>query len=818
MFPLKSRVCGVESVTRSRRTVVVTWVLLALLFCGRRTQGGEHGLMVFPRDQTFQVGSSATFYCVLPPGQMFDQMYVNGQNSTTNVDAVRINESTFALTVHLERPSDISSTDIICKSRNQEVQMQGGASAFVGYPPDDKTLQCETRDLESVECHWKVGRSTHLSREPTTYRLLGGSCTAAVSVSASRGQCSQKVHVKVVAGVRNWTLTAENVLGKVELTETADLTHRVRMFAPEDVTASAVTRRKVTLKWRWTVQRYRKLNVTCRVKVSHDGTSVVSEASGVGLNSAVVTELIPNWKYNVTVQCRTTQHSWKWGDWSSASAFHTEADVPDALDVWMQMKQNHIVVIWKELLDHQSHGRIIDYTVTWTETTATEQQRNTTTVIHSKRSVVLSVDTSSIRYRITVTARNDMGNSPPSTITTPNVNTDLASVHTSRITGVNGSFPLSWSSSPAASCGYIVDWRPTSRNDTVEWLKVSRHETSANILSKSFKDGLRYSLSIFACTHGAPELLERREGYVREQVIPSGLFTALGWRQQGSKVDVTWAPVAVSEQTAFIEGYVLYWSNSNRSSNVVFNVSTDNPDATSLTATDLEITTYTFTVKALTAVGECGTTSFTVTLNSPTDNLIRTVVISLVSVFLLLLLITLLCCRQWECIKSKIYPPIPEPMLTDKWMLSQVENLCHPRYVDRSLQGEVMDVPELLCETRPPVTDHVTDDEKLFVFTQTPKGYYNQPLKIHSTSPSAVPTESDLPSSLFRGVFANPSYNPTLAPDNEFNPELHNLTSLQNNCDGYTPQSRSVTVTPTDEDTDSHCVVTYLLLPQTPPI
>lgn len=83
----------------------------------------------------------------------------------------------------------------------------------------------------------------------------------------------------------------------------------------------------------------------------------------------------------------------------------------------------------------------------------------------------------------------------------------------------------------------------------MEWLKVSPNETNASIFSskfysspanqlhlcnitfpcvtmhlpryfstpENFNDGVRYSLSIYACTQGAPFLLERREGYVSEE-------------------------------------------------------------------------------------------------------------------------------------------------------------------------------------------------------------------------------------------------------------------------------------------------------------
>ena len=40
--------------------------------------------------------------------------------------------------------------------------------------PGDNNLSCETRDLQSVECLWNVGKDTHLgNKSPTAYHLLG---------------------------------------------------------------------------------------------------------------------------------------------------------------------------------------------------------------------------------------------------------------------------------------------------------------------------------------------------------------------------------------------------------------------------------------------------------------------------------------------------------------------------------------------------------------------------------------------------------------------------------------------------------------------
>lgn len=47
-----------------------------------------------------------------------------------------------------------------------------------------------------------------------------------------------------------------------------------------------------------------------------------------------------------------------------------------------------------------------------------------------------------------------------------------------------------------------------------------------------------------------------------------------------------------------------------------FSVFADNPETTSLTAKNLKRHSYAFTVTARTAVGECGSTNITATLNS----------------------------------------------------------------------------------------------------------------------------------------------------------------------------------------------------------
>uniref|UniRef100_A0A3Q2XCX1 Leukemia inhibitory factor receptor-like n=2 Tax=Hippocampus comes TaxID=109280 RepID=A0A3Q2XCX1_HIPCM len=572
---------------------------------------------------------------------------------------------------------------------------------------------------------------------------------------------------------------------------------RVHMFAPQEVKVSSVNASSVRLDWNWAIQMYDDLSIRCQLKISDSQTSAVRDCVGVALRFTVLDNLIPNWRYNVTMRCGTAQHFWKWSEWSSSVEFLTMGDVPDALDVWMQGNDSQTIIAWKVPLANQSHGDIIDYEVTWKPTS---ERRKKSRVLHPKRSLALSLDATR-EHVVSVTARNKYGNSSPSTITIPVLNTGSGRVKSSKTQGSNGGFNLSWSASPIASCGYIVDWCPSRGLCTIDWLRVPPSETNVGIFSENFREGVRYLLSIYGCTPGAPVLLERREGYVKEKIIQDGLFRTLNWKQRDMDVEVSWDPVALQEQSAFIQGYILYYWENNSS---VMNISTDNPRDTSLTARNLQINSYTFTVKANTTVGQCGATSITVTLNSLTDNLIKAVGITIATIFVLLCLIVILCYRNWECIKLKVYPPIPMPVLKDKWMTSLAKQSCRPVFVEMShhTEAELMAIPELHCKSEaPPGLD----------CAEQGNGCFNEPVENLTTRRAAAPCQlpllppppPPLSSSLPKDGRLNPAYN------------LTSTDSLVEGSNGYQPQKQKGQLEEAP-DTPLPCVLTYILLPQLP--
>ncbi len=160
----------------------------------------------------------------------------------------------------------------------------------------------------------------------------------------------------------------------------------------------------------------------------------------------------------------------------------------------------------------------------------------------------------------------------------------------------------------------------------------------------------------------------------------------------------------------------------------------------------------------------------------------------------------------------------------------QGEHSCRPLRVDQHHHSEadIMDIPEVHFNTGALVNDYVSQENMPFVFAQTPKGYYNQPLKKCTPPPLPLPTviipsPSGLPSSPFRSVFPNMSYNlifKTGDQQSNLDPDLQEGTPSEGSSSGYQPQSKTETVTinQTKEDPGSpiSCVSTYILLPQSP--
>lgn len=136
-------------------------------------------------------------------------------------------------------------------------------------------------------------------------------------------------------------------------------------------------------------------------------------------------------------------------------------------------------------------------------------------------------------------------------------------------------------------------------------------------------------------------------------------------------------------------------------------------------------------------------------------------------------------------------------------------------------EEHVMDVPELQSKLAASPDGYICQRYKPFVFTQTPKGYYNQPLQKH------IPSELILPSTvispqmeLSSSQFPNPLYSLVmLSSEVQANLETnyHNCTPVGRNSSGYHPQiiTKDLDLSQTEQDPHSimPCTSTYIVLP-----
>ncbi|XDV21455.1 hypothetical protein PO909_026549 [Leuciscus waleckii] len=604
---------------------------------------------MYPQDKVVPVGSNMTFCCIVKEKFNFKEILYKGQT----MSATRLSRRTYAITVTNQPASAKTGTNVVCCS---PVLTLTGAVVFVGYPPGDEGLVCETRDLASAECSWKKGRDTHLKRKinHTNYTLNGRDC-----LEANEGKtwlCSSKVWEE------NWTLVARNPLGTVRLTDSAQLADRVHLLAPANVTA-VVEAWKATLKWSWPVAAYKKLEMLCQLKLIGHELSSTRNYSGTGLSSVMLEDLWPDVDYTVTVRCGSKHAFWKWGDESAPYSIHTKMDRPDALDVWLWMDSSNTGrVFWKPLSVRKSHGALVSYKVSqssaeeggWTSVSLPPERLNHPVILNNGSDITVAV-----------AAQNPAGLSQPSTVTTPAYRAD-SQLSVSELLGTNGSFDLSWQPNANASGGYVVEWVPTGCRDLcpVNWEKVPESDSSFTVKPDSLEEGVRYTVSVYVLSAGPASLLQRWHGYSQE-MIPAEPVGELSANQTGSDVLLSWKAAAMKHQRGFIRGYTIYLANAARL-DLVANIS--DPEVRSYRVKGLPLSSHKFIVKAYTSAGEDTGSTVAIKMEMDTaDMLFVGILVPLAAMFCCLILISICCYKKREWVKKAFYPEIPGPKVPGDW-------------------------------------------------------------------------------------------------------------------------------------------------------
>ncbi|KAM9450361.1 LIF receptor subunit alpha b isoform 1-T1 [Clarias gariepinus] len=586
---------------------------------------------LYPQNREALVSEGIRFCCILKPEH-------NGELNSSVTFPIRISNQTYVTEpIQHSTPSKDHGWDVVCNNI--------GSTYYTGYPPDVHNITCETRDLHTVECRWN---EDYIFRK-TNYTVNGRNCTSA-----------KFCVLTMTVGVTNWTLTAKNLLGQKTIFDTADPKHRVHLKAPELEPPASLTARNATLSWKWyTLLKDTSFSMICQVEVNGH---IINGAFKVrNLSSVVLADLQPFTQYVARVRCGSHEHFYKWGDWSNNITFITKEDIPEAVDVWMQVFNEQTYVVWNSLSAAQSHG-IIGYELVIGNST----ERNKERINKSQEELCHNLQSGIAKTQvINISARNSAWVSPPSSITIPIMSG--RDVDTSDIKGNNGSFDMVWKPSPKSTCGYVLDWYPTYQASqcAIKWIKVSSVVSSKTIYS-DFIDGVKYTLSVYACTSGAPYLLQRREGYMVE-LPPLGTVQNLKAKQEGLNIYLCWSNVPEQEQRGFIKGYkIFYQSAGGDKGNVTLDPNTIEHKF------NLSEDQYTFKVKAFTSAGDGPETDLTLQINPEGTKVGLVIVVCLAVMMSVFCIFTLLAYRNWKWLKSALWPEVPKPRLSEEFLKKDV--------------------------------------------------------------------------------------------------------------------------------------------------
>uniref|UniRef100_H3DH16 LIF receptor subunit alpha a n=1 Tax=Tetraodon nigroviridis TaxID=99883 RepID=H3DH16_TETNG len=612
---------------------------------------------MFPQDKIIHVGATITFCCIVEEGLSFGQIKYNN----TVVNTTRLSRRTYSAVVVNREPTKYLGTNVICYPNNPSDQLTG-STMFAGYPPLLSNFECETRDLTSAVCSWNEARETHLygRTRKTSYLINNRSCSDNTEKKCTLDRWEN-----------NWTLEAKNPLGQHNLTDLAELSHRVRPVAPANLTA-VVHPRNATILWAWKYSSYSFFALVCEVVFVSRENKKVRHFLGVGLQSVVLSDMVPNEKYTLKIRCGAQRNFWKWGDWSEQFSFTTSTTVPDAPDVWVWMNRDNTgQVIWKTLEPRQSHGRLTGYKVTFQSAEENLQHPInvspdiSTAPFNLTHMATLSTD----KIEATVVAVNDDGASLPSRVLIPLRWTEKEPIAVSRAVYTNGGFPISWERDDNnGTCEYVVEWYNAScRKDcSVDWIKVATLN-NFSVRSDNFYPGVRYNFSLYCCSSEPPQLLQRLQGYMQE-LVPSSPVP-LSARQQDSNILLTWEEIPLANRRGFLLGYNVYVNNDS-SLTLIANLS--GIKNRSYKVKGYGEGSYKFTVKAYTSAGEdTGATASIMLEQQTADWLILEILTSLGITSLFLVCVTFICYKKRKWVKKALYPDIPEPKLPGDWSRTQ---------------------------------------------------------------------------------------------------------------------------------------------------
>ncbi|KAH0627899.1 hypothetical protein JD844_008454 [Phrynosoma platyrhinos] len=434
-----------------------------------------------------------------------------------------------------------SSVTFCCIAKRNEL-LNGYNFDGKGRKPDKpKNFDCETEDMTELKCTWDPGQIKNYAN------LDPAKCAANLTLSdVSNGQIYYTCTDKCTSGKFKMTgeqmryhlrLTTQNCLGQEQTDVEVDVSHRIHLAPP--VNLSACYQNATSIQLCWHIKLTRKLPIKeafgllCQVNHMNSfypGTE--EEEDNVTLWSLPdsyphinLDRLQPYTMYTLKVRCAAGGgFFWKWSKWSETTIQTNESAPSGQLDIWREINpglgERNITVFWKALFGFQANGIIKTYEICW------ENLEESNMSIHCNSTELnnYTITLGSQSYKISVSARNSANASTPSVIIiSATGNNDTWNCYEESTTNNTAdSIYMSWKTHNIFD-GYIIDWcnYPMSEPCGFQWRRFGQNVSSTLITSDAFSPGVRYTFGVYGLQGDRSYSLEKRVKYLKEQGNPA---------------------------------------------------------------------------------------------------------------------------------------------------------------------------------------------------------------------------------------------------------------------------------------------------------
>ncbi|XP_030311612.1 interleukin-12 receptor subunit beta-2 [Calypte anna] len=469
----------------------------------KRPQGAtetcDRGKMMADTAAHVQPGTTITLSCQLsPPHHSFLAIFLNGSALSSGSGS---SISTRFLVQSCGRHT------FTCKTLWQHRRkIICGIDIEAGNPPDEpRNVSCVQEGSRGhPSCTWEKGRFTHI---PTTYLLQLSKGTDDVLCFPEQQQEESLGSLGSLALSKlDWDSTytvvviASNQLGTAVSQPLSFMLRDIVKPHPPDLLLhfGSSSTASCTLSWEEGTPAHH-----CHLRYHPLTSTTWSRVENVTSEKCSLDGLEPHTTYEFQVSCKIHPERGLWSNWRIYQAQTPEAVPTGHLDLWYRQQEvgsqgQSISLFWKALSKWEAGGHNLSYRVTFEalgqQTPPAESQLTT----QSSCTRLLP----SLPYRITLTAENSRGRSPPTSILTePGTQVLPPPQQVSAVPQGSSSILVSWrapSPAPVPITGYVVEWAGTQRSpEPAAWVKVPAPNLST-LLAENIQENLCYEIRVSA--------------------------------------------------------------------------------------------------------------------------------------------------------------------------------------------------------------------------------------------------------------------------------------------------------------------------------